>query len=582
MLLRTSRWFRFVLNLCTVRALFALAAALLPAFSAAATKPNIVLVTLESTRADRVGFLGSKNATPSLSRLAKQSIVFERAYAQSPLTLVSLATILSGTYPQTHQVSELGNPLPSTLPYLPDLLGARGYRTAAFVGSVELDPRNGLAQGFDRGFETYDAGFRHLQPGERGVSSNQRSAGLVVTRSIGWVNRNAKSPFLLWVQLNDPATAQGASYDRAVAAVDAALGKLISALQTAKVYDNTAVIVTADHGESLGAHGEDTHGVFLYDETIRVPLLVKLPGNPMPGKRIKGCVRLLDIAPTILETAGVPVPSQMQGQSLLRIAKTNPDADQAVYSRSDFPHQAFGWSVLESWRTGKYLYIRAPKPELYDVSADPNATRNLAQSSKATLDTIAAQLSAFDSHFAGTAKAAASGLSSSEMEKLASLGYVGLQKPVPPANAIVTGTDPKDGIALANKVVDAMRVLSAGSRAKAIASLREALASQPNLYLAHYALGKAMAEQQQYAEAIQHLHKAIELHPDSAWAQYQMGLCLMKTGDFKTSAVHLEIAAGRLPSFAPAHSLLADVYERLSRKGDAKRERAKAAQAGRS
>jgi arylsulfatase A-like enzyme len=558
-----------------------LIAAALPCFPAAPGKPNIILITLESTRADRVGFIGSKNPTPSLNTLAKQSIVFERAYAQAPLTVSSHATILSGTYPQTHQASEMGIPLAATLPYLPDLLHGRGYRTAAFVGSIELDPRIGFAQGFDRGFDTYDAGFRQIQPGEKGPFPTQHSAAQVVTSVIAWANRNAKAPFFLWVHLNDPAARSAASYDSGVTAADAALSKLLSALQAAKLYDNTAVIVTADHGESLGAHGEDTHGIFLYDETIHVPLLIKLPGNQLAGKRVKGRVRLLDIAPTILETAGVPVSSQMQGQSLLRIARTNPDADQAVYSRSDLPQQAFGWSLLESWRTGKYLYVRAPKPELYDLSADPGASHNLAQSSKAILETMAAQLSAFNSHFGAGGKTAATGLSSSEMEKLASLGYVGLQKPGSAADTSVKGTDPKGVIATANKTVAAMKSLDEGRRAKAIVLFREVLTSEPNIYLAQYGLGMALAQQQQYADAIQHLHKAIELRPESAWAQYEMGLCLAKAGDFKASAVHLEIASNRLPSFPPLHSLLVEVYERLGRKDDAQRERAKAAQPGR-
>ena len=558
-----------------------LIAAALPCFPAAPGKPNIILITLESTRADRVGFMGSKNPTPNLNNLAKQSIVFERAYAQAPLTVSSHATILSGTYPQTHQASEMGIPLAVTLPYLPDLLHRRDYRTAAFVGSIELDSRKGFAQGFDRGFDTYDAEFHLIQPGEKGTSSTQRDAAQVVTRAISWLNENAKGPFFLWIQLNDPGATSAAAYDHAVTSADAAVGKLLSSLRAEKLYDDSAIVVTADHGESMGEHGEDGHGIFLYDDTIRVPLLVKLPVNQLAGKRVPGRVRLLDIAPSILEAAGIPVPSQMQGQSLLRMAKSNPDTDQPVYSRSDLPQQAFEWSLLESWRTGKYLYVRAPKPELYDLSADPGASHNLAQSSKAILETMAAQLSAFNSHFGAAGKTAATGLSSSEMEKLASLGYVGLQKPGSAANTSVKGTDPKDAIATANKTFAAMKALDNGRREKAIALFRELLTSQPNIYLAQYGLGMALAQQQQYADAIQHLHKAIELHPESAWAQYGMGVCLTKTGDFKASAVHLEIASSRLRSFPLLHSLLADVYERLGRKDDAQRERAKAAQAGR-
>jgi arylsulfatase A-like enzyme len=558
-----------------------LISALLSVHSSAANKPNIILVTLGATRADRMGFLGSKHATPNLDGLAKQSIVFERAYAQAPLTVVSHATILSGTYPQTHHASELGAPLAVGLPYLPDLLHVRGYRTAAFVGSILLDPRNGFAPGFDRGFDVYDAGFHQTQPGEGRYQSVERHADQVVGRAIKWISNNAGGPFFLWVHLDDPNAPSGTSYDRAVADADAALGKLLVALRTQKLYEDSVIVIASDHGESLGAHGEDTHGIFLYDETIHVPLLVKLPQNQMAGKRVKGRVRLLDVAPAVLEAAGTPIPSQMQGQSLLRIAKANPDAEQPVYARSDFPQQAFGWSVLESWRAGKYLYIRAPKPELYDLSADPNATRNLAQSSKAMLETIAAQLQAFDSHFGNdSGKSVETGLTSSEMQKLASLGYVGLQKSMSAADLVVQGTDPKDAIATANQTLTALLTLEEGRPEKAAPAFRQALARQPNSYLAQYGLGVTLVQEQKFSEAIEHLHKAIELQPDSAWAHYAIGFSLFKTGDFNTSAIHLEIASGRLPQFSELHSTLSQVYEHLGRNEDAIRERTKASKLG--
>ena len=268
----------------------------------------------------------------------------------------------------------------------------------------------------------------------------------------------------------------------------------------------------------------------------------------------------------------------MQGQSLLRIAKTNPDADQAVYAGSDFPQQAFGWSPLESWRAGKYLYIRAPKPELYDLSADPGATHNLAQSSKATLDTMASQLAAFDSRFAKQAgQAEPSALSSTEMQKLASLGYVGWQRSGG-ANPAVTGTDPKDTIASANEVLQAMLLVSEAKPQKAIPTLQDVSAKQANSYLAQFGLGTALAETRRYSQAIKHLHKAIELQPNSAWAHYEMGASLLKTGDYKTATVHLELACARLPKFNQAHLLLAEAYEHLGRTIEAQSERAKASQ----
>ena len=550
-------------------------------FAAAVSKPNLVLITLDSTRADRVGFLGAKGAhTPNLDRLAGESLVFERAYAQAPGSVVSHATILSGAYPQNTGMIEIGGTLSSSLPYLPELLKMHGYRTAALVGSIDLDPRNGLAQGFDRGFETYDAGFRPAMPGDSRLPLTERRGDEVAGRAIAWIDHNAPQQFFLWVHITDThindARAARASYNSAITAADAAIGKLLSALQQRKIYGNTAVIVVADHGESLGAHGEDAHGVFLYDETIHVPLLVKLPASqvakPATG-RVSAKVRLVDIAPTVLELAGFPVPSQMQGQSLLRVAKSSAGSDQPVYSRADLPQRGFGCSPLESWRAGKYLYIRAPKPELYDLTADPGATHNLAQSSKATLDTMAAQLETFDRHFSGEAGKSSAELSSSEMQKLASLGYVGLQKSSGTA-AAATGTDPKDKIAMANKVIEAA---SAGdpSKTSAIAALTPIVSADPNLYLAQYALGAALARKGQYAEAAKHLHKAIELQPDSAWAHYLIGATLVKAGDFKTAIVHLEIATGRLPAFAPAHLALAEGYEHLGRSEDAKRERSK-------
>lgn len=550
--------------------------ALLAPLATAASKPNLVLITVSSARADRMGFLGGKSgSTPALDALASNALVFEHAYAQTPDTVVSNATILSGTYPQSTGVNEISGALAGSLPYLPDLLKAQGYRTAAFVGTVELDSKNGRAQGFDRGFQTYEArgavgalpagtGTSRVGTGASPVRAERSSATIsgaqVITETLAWITKNAQGPFFAWIELSD-ADSPRASYNAAITAADAAIGKLIASLKQQKLFANTAIMVTADHGESLGAHGEDTHGIFLYDETIHVPLLLKTPDTQPITKRVTAKVRLVDVAPTLLEVAGVPVPSQMQGQSLLRIAKASSAADQPVYSRTDLPQRGFGWSALESWRAGKYLYIRAPKPELYDLTADPGATRNLAQSSKATLDTMAAQLENFSRRISGD-KSANAQLSSTEMQKLASLGYVGLQKTAG-ASAGATGIDPKDKIAVANKVLESAIAVEQGKPERAISTLAPLVASDPNLFLADYALGVALAQKGQHAEAIKHLHKAIELQPDSAWSHYYIGASLLKTGDYKTAAVHLEIAAGRLPGFERARTLLGEARKNV-------------------
>jgi choline-sulfatase len=361
-----------------------------------------------------------------------------------------------------------------------------------------------------------------------------------------------------------------------VASADAAVGKLIGFLRTQSLYDGSLIVVVSPHGQSLGAHGEDTHGIFLYDETVHVPLVLKLPKNRIAAKQTNNRVRLLDIAPTVLAEAGIAIPARMQGQSLIRVAQATSQSDQPAYSRAELPERDFACSVLESWRAGKYLYIRAPNPELYDLSSDPGATHNLAQTAKATLETIASQLHAFDGHLVNDAgKSTRSGLTSSELQKLASLGYVGLQKGDPGVNAAAEGTDPRSAISDINKTLAAILDLEDGNPEKTISTLRQVISTQPIMYLAQYGMGAALLEQQRYAEAIGYLHKAIELQPDSASAHRAMGISLMKTGDFKTSAVHLEIAAERLTGSSSVHSALADVYEHLGRKAEAARERAK-------
>ena len=548
-----------------------------PVDSRAATKPNIILITVDSTRADRMGFLGAHGGlTSNLDRIAHQGIVFLQAYSQAPTTVVSSATILTGTYPQTHQASEFVGSFAPAVPYLPDVLHANGYRTAAFVGSIQLDPRNGPFQGYERGFDVYDAGFRQPQKGEGRFQSVERHGDQVVAHATKWLVSNKQWPLFLWIHLQGPVGASGALYDREIASADAAVGRLVTFLRNNSLYDDALMVVASTHGESLGAHGENAHGIFLYDETIHVPLLLKLPKGRLAGRQTKNRARLLDIAPTMLAEAGVSVTAQMQGQSLIRIAQATSQSDQPAYSRSELPQPGFGCSVLESWRAGKFLYIRAPKPELYDLSSDPGATSNLAQSSKATLETMASQLQAFDSHLGSNAgKAAEPGLTSSEMQKLASLGYVGLQKAAAGLSAAAPGTDPKDVLPAINKTLGAIRDLEDGKAENAIANLRQVLASQPSMYLVQYGIGAALVQQRQYGDAIPYLHKAIELQPDSAWAHYSMGMSLMKTGDFKTSAVHLEIASERLPGFSDAHSALAETYEHLGRELDAARERAK-------
>lgn len=384
--------------------------------------PNIVLITLDTTRADRMGFMGSKRGlTPNLDGLARKSAVFTRAYAQVPLTSPSHATILTGTYPQYHHVLDFPDVLGEDLPYAPAILQSHGYRTAAFIASLALDPHGG-APGFDRGFDVYDAGFssaRFLVQRDR-YNSIERTGDEVVSRAITWLSHNPRGPFFMWVHLYDPhepydppepykSRYAAEPYDGEIAYMDSAIGKLLQELKTRGLYDGAMIAIMADHGESLGAHGEDTHGFFLYDETIHVPLVIKLPHTRAgKGRRIDDRVGLVDVMPTMLQTAGVAIPAEVQGESLFglmttttkgeagqSVAAANSWSDRAVYAESDYPHIAFGWSALQSLRTGKYLYVQAPKRELYDQTVDPEAEHNLASTSVAVADTLASQVHSF-------------------------------------------------------------------------------------------------------------------------------------------------------------------------------------------
>src|SRR6266568_1375613 len=297
---------------------------------------NIVLVTLDTTRADRMGFLGSKRGlTPNLDALARQSVVFTHAYSQVPLTTASHATILTGTYPQFHQVNDFGVPLAEDLPYAPYIFRGSGYHTAAFVGSLVLDPETRSAPGFERGFDTYDAGFHRRHTGEDRYQAIERRGGEVVGHTLAWLTEHKEGPFFVWVHLYDahdpydppePYKKRYASapYDGEIAYVDSTVGRFLTQLRARGLYDGAVIAVMADHGEALGEHGESTHGIFLYDETIHVPLLFKLPGERSARKRIDSRVQLVDALPTILRAAGVAPPPEMQGRSLL--AMLNPAA----------------------------------------------------------------------------------------------------------------------------------------------------------------------------------------------------------------------------------------------------------------
>jgi len=542
-----------------------------------ASKPSVVLITIDTVRADRMGFLGSqKGLTPNMDALARQGIVFERAYSQAPITPVSHATILTGTYPQFHGVRNFGDRLPPSVPLISDVLHGQGYHTAAFVSSIILDPKNGFASGFERGFDVYDAGFHRQKTGEKREASMQRRGEVTLGRALDWLEKNKSGPFFLWLHLwdaHDPYSPPepfktkfaGAPYNGCIAYVDATVEKLVQYLRKQGIYDNTVIAVAADHGESLGEHGELTHSIFLYDSTIHVPLVLKLTANRSAGERVRATASLVDLAPTLLEAAGVSPPAAMQGHSLLPMVGNAQPADRPSVAVGDHSERSFGWSALVSMRTSQQLYVRAPRPELYDVATDPGSKDNLYASRRPQALRLDAQLDNFIKRVsAGAPQAEHGGLDEKSMEKLSALGYVSGRQGV-----AVSGVDPKDRIDVANDMHEASLAIEEGREASVIPLLQKVVASDPQIQAAQYYLGIAYSRRKEFAKAIPPLRKAVELRPDALQTQYELAVALYESGDLKTAAAHFEILVESRPDWSDARYSLASVYARIGRPQDA-------------
>jgi arylsulfatase A-like enzyme/Flp pilus assembly protein TadD len=558
-----------ILNLCFL--------ALLPSFAAAANQPNVILITLDTVRADRMDFLGSKHGlTPHMDALATQSVVFEHAYSQAPITPVSHATILTGTFPQYHGIRNFGDRLPPSVPFVPDILHALGYHTGAFVGSIILDPKNGFASGFERGFDVYNAGFHRQKTGERREASMQRRGEVTLGHVLEWLGQQQGRPFFLWFHLwdaHDPynppepfrSRFPNAPYNGCIAYLDDIVGKLLDYLRNQALYDNALIAVAADHGESLGDHGELTHSIFLYDATIHVPLLLKLPGNRFAGQRVKAVASLVDLAPTLLDALRQTPPPAMQGRSLLPVIGNPHPENRPSFATGDHSERSFGWSALVSLRNGNQLYVRAPSPELYDLASDPGAKINLYARNRAAAVRLAIQLDSFVKRSsAGAPQALQGGLDEKSREKLRALGYVATGKTAPLASI-----DPKDRIDVANDMHDASLAIEEGKEATVIPLLLRVVAKDPQIQAAQYYLGIAYSRNGNYAKAIPPLRKAIELRPDALMAQYELAICFYETGDLNAAATYFEILVENRPDWSDARYSLASIYARTGRPQEA-------------
>ena len=550
------------------------------ALAGTAAPPNVILITLDTTRADRMGFLGSTlGLTPNLDAFARQSVVFTHAYAQAPLTSVSHATILTGTYPQFHQVLDFTYPLAKDLPYAPDILREHGYETAAFIGSLALDP-SVSAPGFDRGFDTYDAPFHTEETWHSRDHRVQRPGAEVGASALQWLNQHQKRPFFLWVHLFDahdpynppePYKTRYASepYNGGIAYDDSVVGELLQQLKARGLYEGAMIAVMADHGESLGAHGEETHGIFLYDETIQVPLVIKLADGVGAGKRIENRVELVDVMPTMLQVAGVNIPQEVQGESLLALMKAGAQEkgggaadvwrDRPAYAQSDYPHIGYGWSSLQSLRTGKYLYIQAPRRELYDLTADSKAEHDLAMERTAVADTVAGQLERLRQRTSSKNEAPKTAQDPAAAEKLAALGYI-VTISAPKAGSDGQEADPKDNIQIVKDTRRGKFLIKLRRFDAATLLLQQLIAKNPEIPMLYLVLGDCYRAMGQYDKEVSALRQVEKLAPNSTIAQIELGQALTKMQDFVAAIPEFEKVVATVPQSQQSRLELASAY----------------------
>jgi choline-sulfatase len=527
------------------------------------SRPNVLLVTIDTLRADHLGCYGYAPAlTPTLDGLAKRGVRFATAIAHVPLTGPSHASILTSHTPLDHGVRDNGSyVLPPTVRTLAQDFEAGGYRTAAFVSGFPLKRRFGL----DRGFGAYDDQLPRGKDARR-TAYVERTADRTTDAALRWLDDLPRgpsaAPFFLWVHYFDPHapyeapaeyTLRAASpYDGEIAFVDAQLGRLLQRVEV-RGGARTLVLVTADHGESLGEHGEDTHGIFVYDSTLRVPFLLEGPGVPA-GRVSETVARGIDVAPTLLDYAGL-ADKGMSGRSLRPAASGERLSDEPAYSESMHPKLQYGWAPLHAWRTAHFKFIEAPRPELYDLKADPGETHDLSAKEPTRLEGMRRGLQKVMA--AAATPDASRKVDAETAERLAALGYVGTVGSDAPAP---TGRDPKDGIGLATRLGRNGMTVARTEPLKAIRELTKLLAEDPGMLVVLRTRAVAYESAGQYEGAIRDLRELERRKALTDEDAVVLGDNLRLAGHLREAAEVLERTTRENPRFAQPWLSLAAVF----------------------
>lgn len=536
---------------------------------------NLLVVTLDTLRADHVGSYGYAAArTPRFDALAARGLRFARAATVVPLTLPAHSSLFTASFPARHAVRDNGGYyLGAEQATLAELLQARGFRTGGFVSAFVLDSRWGVDQGFDRYFDDFDLEKFEQQAG---MDAIQRPGHETVDEALRWLAEDRERPFFLWVHLYDPHTPYAAprewasqfprtltgAYDAEIAATDFQLGRLLDALEADGRMARTTLAVLGDHGEMLGEHGELTHGFFVYDAAVRIPLVVAAPG--LAPRVIEDQVRIVDVMPTLLELLELPRPVELQGQSLLPLARGE-RLNLMAPSESWFPRFHYGWSELLAVQDERFKLIRAPRSELYDLQRDPRETVNLAASDP---DRLALLERALDELLAaaggGGVPRAPQTVDAETAERLEALGYVGGAVSARHLEDRPRG-DPKDKIQLYNLLKQASTASAEGRYREAIAKATRALADDPEILEGHMLLGNFLTKAGRPAEAIAAYRRALALDPEHQETTFRLALAYKEEGRLADARTGFERARALDPRNGRALFQLADVAMRERR-----------------
>jgi arylsulfatase A-like enzyme/predicted negative regulator of RcsB-dependent stress response len=539
-----------------------------------AGKPSIVLVSIDTTRADHLGCYGAREAaTPNIDRWAAEGVVFERARSSVPVTLPAHASLLTGRWPFRHGVRDNGvYRLPDDVPALAALLAADGYATAAAVGAAVLDRQYGLARGFSR----YDDGMSSRRDD---LSIAERPAGAVTDAALA-AARALRPPFFLFVHYYDPHAAyappapfderfRARPYDGEIAYVDEQLGRLRRELEALGLLRDAVVVVTSDHGEGLGEHGEATHGVFLYDSTLHVPLIVAAPGRLIAGRRVTSPVALVDVMPTLLELAGAVAPPGLDGRSLVAAAGGAALDARPMPLESEFGFNSYGWAPLAGLTDGALKWIDAPEAELYDLGQDAREERNVIEARRADARRLAQEWRKTVTEDRRNRPAPGSDREAAERQaRLAALGYVaGTTDAGAPRGKDLP--DPKRAIGTLASINDARRLIGERRFDEAARLLDRVLQQSPRNLSALILLGSARLFAGQPARAVAPLQRATLLAPASADAHYNLGLAWLGVGDGAQAERAFRRTLELAPRQAEAAANLTGLLLQLGRPRDA-------------